>query len=345
PFFSDVRAFNTSYTDSLEVTATYRCFITCPAGTPQVTFTLAPRESRAFDDMVASASGFNSPNSAGGVEFSFTGESEQLVVTSRLFSTAPTPTVGMFIPGLHGSDAFPNTVLTSIRNAGSGAGFRTNAGVFNPGDAAVSLTFTIFDGGAQAGTPVSRTVGAHSGLQVNLIFTAAGVPNLSTANAVIVVNATGPLFTYAAVIDNATTDPYLVIGAEDQPATSTPSTHIVHVGQGGLLFVDDQSGNSATTIHVGDTVTWVWEGGTSHGVDAGTCSGGGGPYGEPTCTASGQWESGIHAAPFSWSQTFTQAGVFPYFCDVHQGAMTGRVIVSMPGAARRVSKTARRPAG
>ena len=27
PFFSDVRAFNTSYTDSLNVTATYRCFI------------------------------------------------------------------------------------------------------------------------------------------------------------------------------------------------------------------------------------------------------------------------------------------------------------------------------
>src|SRR6266508_6869269 len=67
PFFSDVRAFNTSYTDSLEVTATYRCFITCPAGTPQITFTLAPRESRAFDDMVASASAFNTPNSAGGV--------------------------------------------------------------------------------------------------------------------------------------------------------------------------------------------------------------------------------------------------------------------------------------
>src|SRR4029077_15229300 len=53
PFFSDVRVFNTSYGDSLQVTATYRCFIAtvaCPAGPPQLIFTLAPRQSRAFDD-------------------------------------------------------------------------------------------------------------------------------------------------------------------------------------------------------------------------------------------------------------------------------------------------------
>src|SRR5438105_15837905 len=78
PFFSDVRAFNTSYTDSLTVTATYRCFLgTCPGTADQVVFTLTPRQSLAFNDMVASASGFNAPNSAGGVEFSYTAEREQ----------------------------------------------------------------------------------------------------------------------------------------------------------------------------------------------------------------------------------------------------------------------------
>ena len=65
PFFSDVRAFNTSYTDNLVVTATYRCFIgsPCPAVAPQITFTLAPRESKAFNDICAGA--FNTPNTAG----------------------------------------------------------------------------------------------------------------------------------------------------------------------------------------------------------------------------------------------------------------------------------------
>src|SRR6188474_2478191 len=73
PFFSDVRAFNTSYTASLSVTATYRCFIgnPCPATAPQTAFTLAPRQARAFNDMVATT--FSAPNTAGGVEFDHSG--------------------------------------------------------------------------------------------------------------------------------------------------------------------------------------------------------------------------------------------------------------------------------
>jgi len=46
------------------------------------------------------ATTFSAPDTAGGVEFEFSGAGDQLVVTSRLYSTAPTPTVGMFIPGL-----------------------------------------------------------------------------------------------------------------------------------------------------------------------------------------------------------------------------------------------------
>src|SRR6266508_3077418 len=68
PFFSDVRVFNTSYTAPLQVTARYRCFIPSPCsavGAAQIQFTLAPRESRAFDDMVAAT--FLAPNTAGGV--------------------------------------------------------------------------------------------------------------------------------------------------------------------------------------------------------------------------------------------------------------------------------------
>ena len=122
PFFSDVRAFNTSYSDSLDVEMRYRCFIPspCTPTTDTVTFTLAPRESRAFNDIVVSQ--FNTPNSAGGIEFEHSGGGDQLVVTSRLYSTAPEATVGMFIPGLRNSEAHPTTVLTSIRNGGANAG-------------------------------------------------------------------------------------------------------------------------------------------------------------------------------------------------------------------------------
>jgi plastocyanin len=349
PFFSDVRAFNTSYTDSLDVTATYHCFIPspCTAGTPSVTFTLAPRESHAFDDMVLNT--FNAPDTAGGIEFGYAGDQEQLVVTSRLFSTEPEPTVGMFIPGLPDSEAFPTTVLTSVRNGGSGPSFRTNVGVYNRTATATSVTFTIYDGGTnRVGNPVTINVGGHAGAQVNQIFTAAGDAGHETQNAAIVVSSTQPIFTYAAVIDNHTTDPIFVVGAADQPqqpitpvatatpgggsptATPTPSptaptptptppaggTRTVNVGQGGNNFVDQVSGNSTSNITVGTTVHWVWVAGF-HNVASGNC-----------CTFDGNFTSGAPASGDTFDHTFSTAGTFPYFCEVHGAAMTGTINVT-----------------
>ena len=43
PFFSDVRVFNTSYTTSLNVTATYRCFISCSGSLPQLAAEIVKR--------------------------------------------------------------------------------------------------------------------------------------------------------------------------------------------------------------------------------------------------------------------------------------------------------------
>jgi plastocyanin len=341
PFFSDVRAFNTSYTDDLTVEARYRCFIPSPCNpaTPSVTFTLTPRQSRAFNDIVVSQ--FNAPNTAGGIEFEFSGDSDQLVVTSRLYSTQPEPTVGMFIPGLKSSEAHVTTVLTSIRNGG----FRTNVGVFNREDSSVSVTFTIFDGGAQVGNAVTRQVAAHSGAQVSGIFGAAGQGSHATENAIIVVSASHEVFSYAAVIDNATTDPIFVVGAEDLPQqpvtptgpTATPTqpaatptrtptrtptppasgTFIVNVGQGGTNFVDQTSGTSTSTIHVGDTIRWTWVGG-QHSSTSGPC---------PPCNGDGTWNSGIKSSG-TFSRTFTQAGTFPYFCIPHNLSMTGTVVVN-----------------
>jgi plastocyanin len=358
PFFSDVRAFNTSYTSSLDVTATYRCFIasvgnSCPSVAPQSTFTLAPRESMAFNDIVRTT--FLQPDTAGGVEFVFDASEDQLVVTSRLYSTFPTPTVGMFIPGMHESDAHATTVLTSIQNGSDGRGnsFRTNVGAFNPGSVAVTLTFTIFDGnGAVLGVPVTRPLNGHSGLQVSGIFTVAGVPTTATDNAVIVVASTGAIFSYAAVIDNLTTDPIFVSGALDQPpqaftpavtstqtppgptATPTPTppgptptptppsgtTRTVDVGPGGgMSFVDAVSGTSTTTISAGTTVNWVWQAGLPHSTTSGPC---------PPCSPDGNWDSNTHSAPNEFSHSFPAAGTFSYYCRVHGTQMTGTVIVN-----------------
>jgi len=215
PFFSDVRVFNTSYTSPASVTAVFRCFLgACPSAAPQASFVLAPRESRAFDDMVLAT--FNAPSSAGAVEF--TSSRTDVRVTSRLYSTAPVPTVGMFIPGLRAAEAHATSVLTSLANGA----FRTNIGVYNGNDVGAVATIKLFNGTALLGVQ-TVPLAPRSGTQVNRIFDAVGQAGVTTTNAYAVVESDGaPLFTYAAVIDNATTDPIFVTGAEDERGPSGP---------------------------------------------------------------------------------------------------------------------------
>ena len=125
----------------------------------------------------------------------------------------------------------------------------------------------------------------HSGVQVSGIFEAAGATGLSTQNAVIVVSAATPVFSYAAVLDNRTTDPIFVVGAPDQLQAGAPSptptptagqTFIVNVGQRrDLLHRPDQRdehdhGSRRRHGELG------LGGDLSHGTSSGTCTGGGG---------------------------------------------------------------------
>lgn len=262
PFYSDVRAFNTSYTDSLTVTADYRCFI--GACVPSVqTFTLAPRESKAFDDVCVSL--FQQPNTAGAVEFSHAGAAGQLVVSSRLYSTSPEPTVGMFVPGLTLASAFPTTVLTSVRNLGSGSGFRTNLGLYNPSPSTGSpatVTVRVYDGTTLLGsTQLPAPLAPRSGAQINDVFAAVGAATAATENGVVTVDGGGvALQTYAAVIDNATTDPSFVVGAQDQSPPNGPQTVMVSVRA--WNFDPGGPNSPPLTLRVGVTYTLIF-----HNVD------------------------------------------------------------------------------
>ena len=362
PFFSDVRVFNTSYTDVLSVTATYRCTpgssAAC-ASQPVRSFNLAPREAKAFDNICVSL--FGVANSLGAVEFA--SNSVGLLVTSRLYSPASVPpwpsgtvgSVGMFIPGLPSSAAGAVTVLTNLSNAGSATGsFRTNVGVYNPNLSPVVATIRLYDWPGSFPPVLLGVVpvnlGAQTGTQISNIYKMVGFETLVTTKGYATVesdNAANPLFTYAASADNTTQDPVLIVGAADVPAppgfnpptptpgglaatpTPTPTqsagaTRIVNVGQSGTTFTDSVSGSGSTTIHVGDTVKWVWLSGP-HSTTSGICTNGG--YYGSSCNADGNWDGGINSAPFTFSHTFTTAGTFKYFCSVHLGSMTGVVQV------------------
>ena len=209
PFVSDVRVFNTSYTDVLTVTAVYRF-----NGSSQV-FQLAPREARAFDDIGASL--FGSPNSLGAVEFTSSGPVGSLVVSSQLRSPVSSGGfVGMFIPGLPSSAAKAVTVLTGLVNGDS----RTNIGVYNPNNGPVTATIRLFDGPVLLGT-TSVNLAAHGVTQVNNIYQVVGFGTLARNNGYATVessDAGSPLFTYAAQADNKSGDLILVVGAPDTAA-------------------------------------------------------------------------------------------------------------------------------
>src|SRR5215510_8994420 len=205
PFVSDVRVFNTSYSNALNVTAVYRF-----NGATQ-SFQLAPREARGFDDICVSL--FSTPQSLGAVEF--TSDQNGLLVTSQLRSPeASGGHVGMFVPGLPSSGASAVSVLTSLVNGSS----RTNVGVYNPNGTAVTATIRLFDGNVLLGTmPVQ--LAAHAVTQVNNIYTAVGFGSLVKTDGYATVESSGgPLFTYAAEADNVTGDLILIVGAPDQSA-------------------------------------------------------------------------------------------------------------------------------
>jgi plastocyanin len=132
---------------------------------------------------------------------------------------------------------------------------------------------------------------------------------------------TGPLVaTSTPVPGGPTSTP--VPGVPTPTRTPAPApggqTEMVQIGTGGgMVFIDQKSGTSTTTIHVGDTVQWVWVNGF-HSTTSGTCSG--------ACTPDGIWNSGAGSG-MTFTHTFTQAGTFPYFCLVHQALMQGMVVV------------------
>jgi len=99
---------------------------------------------------------------------------------------------------------------------------------------------------------------------------------------------------------------------------SGAATKIVNVGQGGgLVFIDQASGTSTTTINAGDTVQWNWVSGFHSTTSTNL----------PCCSPSGMWDSGAKSSG-SFTFTFNSAGTFHYYCTVHGSVMQGTVVVN-----------------
>jgi plastocyanin len=105
--------------------------------------------------------------------------------------------------------------------------------------------------------------------------------------------------------------PARLVSHARRAATGLSGRVTAHVaGDPGVTIADFHFSPAATTIHVGDTITWSNNGPSSH-----------------TATATGgSFNTGILKKGQSASHTFTQPGTFAYVCQIHS-FMHGTIVV------------------
>lgn len=217
-FVSDLRIGNTTAT-AAEVVLDFFAASGSAAG-PAATMTVpVPAGSQAvFDDVVGGlfgTSGLGSLRVASNVP---------VVVTSRtLNDQRPVGggTNGLLVPGVVLTDAPINGTLPLLSNGSPSqiaakVGFRTNIGYFNPTSNPVKATFkALRNDGTVIGTSGSITIAGYARIQqavFDLIQTNA--PNdFSWDDFWVTYTTDGPLFVYAAVVDNKTGDGVYLSGA------------------------------------------------------------------------------------------------------------------------------------
>lgn len=207
-FHSDVRVFNPSPDAAATVTATYRCFTgSCPA-VPEKSFEVAPREMRVLDDVVATL--FGAPETAGAIDLV-----GRVHVESRVYTPERgAPTTGTSIPGQPEAEATTEAALLSLsHSAAPGRGFRTNVGVYNPAPEPHVVTISLRRPDGTELAVLTRSVPPFLPLQVNDVFTTAGVTqDVPAAWALVTGDGTRSFLAYATVIDNQSQDSVFVKG-------------------------------------------------------------------------------------------------------------------------------------
>lgn len=210
-FHSDLVVFNRSGDQAAAVRATYRC-TSGPCGSASITFDVPTREIRLLEDVVATL--FGAPETSGAIELTST---EPIVVGSRLYTPArPAPTLGMYVPGLGPERGFASSDLVQLsHSADPSVGYRTNVGVFNPGDDGKNVIISCRDfQGALLGI-VRRFVDAHRLLQINdgeLFREFSILRDAPFFECSVQGSSVAPLYAWGTVIDNRSGDATFVIG-------------------------------------------------------------------------------------------------------------------------------------
>lgn len=209
-FHTDARIFNPSGTKDIQIVASF-----LPAGNASnaaagnVTLTIPKRQQAVFDDVVTAI--FHTTG-LGAIRLS---SNDDFVATSRIFAQTATGTLGQFVPGLDSTTAMKKGVLVQLK---SSATFRTNIGAVNPNAVPATVTWKLYDKNnvlVSTGTPIVMppfAVISPTNIASTFFFTP-GSADLS--DAWVAFSSDQPVFAYASIIDNATTDPTFIPASVD----------------------------------------------------------------------------------------------------------------------------------
>jgi heme/copper-type cytochrome/quinol oxidase subunit 2 len=251
-FHTDTRILNPSGTKDIEVSAYFLPVNATDnsgrvAGTP-VKIQIAKRSMKVLDDVVASVF------SATGLGAILLTCPDDFVATSRIYAQVGASTLGQFSiapgPGL----AVTKGVVIQLKPSGA---FRTNVGAVNPANATTTVTWQLYDKTNAKIATATKTMAAYEVTgPTNILGFFPGIPSgADLSDAWVSFSSTNPIFAYASVIDNASTDPTFIDMSQDtgsDPPVVTPTTKDFNV----ILSSFDISVNTSglNALKVGDVV-------------------------------------------------------------------------------------------
>lgn len=183
-----------------------RCASNVPCATSAVSLWMAPRETRAFADVLLDV--FGKRNGAGAIEVTWEATPGPVVVSAKAATVhAERPGNGMALPVVPASAARNAATFYGLADGRAGAGgTRVNAGVYNPSDATVFVGFAVHDENGDVKNTVYRWVTGRTWAQVDDLFGVAG-HGPARPGSYVTFQAEAPVFPFLISIDNRSGDP------------------------------------------------------------------------------------------------------------------------------------------
>jgi plastocyanin len=239
-FRTDASIFNPSQTKDIQVQAYYLPVGNADNSSVQpISVTVPKRQMLVFNDVVTSL--FHASN-LGAIRFK---SDDDFVATQRIYAQAESGTLGQFVPGLDVSTARKAGVLIQLK---SNSAFRTNIGAVNPNAATANVTWKLYDkqntligSGRNDVMPPFAVIGPQNVAG----FLSAGSADLT--DAWVSYTSDQPLFVYASVVDNATTDPTFIPAVEDIAAGIPKDAYLSIGGSVGVFRTDASVFNPSQT--------------------------------------------------------------------------------------------------